>query len=156
MIIEQATQNDAPIIHDLMIKAFMEYQDDTPPSSALEETVESVFKAIEKGERAFIAYNENQPVGMIRFHLKQGDVYFYRLAVLPEHQGKGIAKRLIKSLELYAQEISSPIIRCKVRVNALKNLQLYTSIGYSIYDKEIVHKPNGVAIEVISLKKQLQ
>jgi hypothetical protein len=39
---------DAPIIHDLMIKAFMEYKDEVPPSSAMEETVQSVLIALKE------------------------------------------------------------------------------------------------------------
>jgi hypothetical protein len=36
-----------------------------------------------------------------------------------------------------------------------KNIELYRSIGYSIYDEEVVVKPNGVDIKVVSMKKQL-
>lgn len=44
MVINSAILSDAPVIHDLMIKAFMEYKNEIPPSSALEETVLSVSK----------------------------------------------------------------------------------------------------------------
>lgn len=36
-----------------------------------------------------------------------------------------------------------------------KNIQLYSSIGYSIYDEEVVHKPNGINIQVVSMQKKL-
>ena len=155
MIINPATSSDTPLIHDLMMKAFREYKNDIPPSSALEETVQSVSNAFEKGEEAMIAYEENQAVGMVRFQLKDEGLYFYRLSVIPEKQGEGIAKNILKSLEAYATKINVSTILCKVRVTVTKNLQLYNSIGYHVYDEEIVHKPNGITIKVVSMKKDL-
>jgi len=56
MVIMLAQLKDAPIIHDVMLQAFKEYEHATPPSSALNETVESIKKDMERGEYAFIAY----------------------------------------------------------------------------------------------------
>ena len=50
-----------------MIQAFMEYKDEVPPSSALEETCESISIALEGIEKALICYLYNKPVGMVRF-----------------------------------------------------------------------------------------
>jgi len=155
MIINSALPSDAPIIHDLMMKAFIEYKDVIPPSSALEETVQSVIDALEREEKALIAYENNRPVGMVRFILKDEGLYFYRLSVLPEKQGKGIAKMILKSIEDYANKIGVSIILCKVRMTVARNIQLYNSIGYHIYDEEIVHKPNGVNLKIVLMKKTL-
>ena len=149
MIINLAKISDAPVIYDLMIKAFMQYNNETPPSSALEETIQSVTEALDKGERALIAYEENNPVGMVRFQLENKGLYFYRLSVLPEKQRQGIAKRLLKSLEEYAEKDEVSTILCKVRMTVQKNIELYSSIGYEIYDEEVVHKPNGINIKVV-------
>ena len=155
MKIVLAEVTDAPIIHDLMIKAFMEYKDEVPPSSALEETVETISTALEDGEKAFIGYIGDEPVAMVRFRLNDNGVYFYRLSVIPEKQGQGIAKEIIKSLDDYAKQNGKSTIRCKVRMTLPKNIQLYSSIGYRIYGEEVVHKPNGINIKVVSMKKQL-
>lgn len=155
MNIKVAGPADASVIHDLMMKAFMEYKHAVPPSSALEETVQSVSDALEKGEKALIAYEKNDPVGMVRFQLMANGLYFYRLSVLPEKQGEGIAKEILKSLEVYAGNAGVPTIRCKVRKSVPKNIQLYTSFGYSVYHEEMVHKPNGIRFKVVSMKKEL-
>lgn len=152
MVINTATTSDAALIHNLMIMAFMEYKNETPPSSALDETVQSVSDALGKGEKTLIAFEENKPVGMVRFQLKNEDLYFYRLSVIPEKQGQGIAKKILKSLEDYANKVEGSTILCKVRMTVQKNIQLYSSIGYAVYDKEVVHKPNGINI---SMKKEL-
>lgn len=155
MKIRFAKVSDAPLIHDLMIKAFIEYKGEIPPSSALEETTKSITAALEDGEQALISYIQDEPVGMIRFHLKEKGVYFYRLSVIPEKQGKGIAKKLLKSLEEYAKQIKKSKVLCKVRMTVPKNIKLYSSLGYRIYDEEVVHKPNGIKIKVVSMMKQL-
>lgn len=73
-----AKVSDAPLIHDLMIKAFMEYKDEIPPSSALDETVQSISNALEDGEQSLICFDGDEPVGMVRFQLKDEGLYFYR------------------------------------------------------------------------------
>lgn len=155
MIINFAISSDAPVIHDLMIKAFMEYKNETPPSSALEETVQSVSNALEQGEKALVAFEENNPVGMVLFQIKDEGLYFYRLSVIPERQGKGIAKKILKSLEDYANTVDVTTILCKVRKTVNKNIQLYSSIGYGVYGEEVVHKLNGINIKVVLMKKEL-
>ncbi|MDF9759578.1 ribosomal protein S18 acetylase RimI-like enzyme [Peribacillus simplex] len=155
MEIKFAEVSDAPIIHDLMIKAFMEYKDEVPPSSALEETVQSVLIALKDGEQGLISYVDNQPVGMVRFQLKEDGLYFYRLSVIPEKQCLGIAKKILRSLEDFAIKKEVTTIFCKVRMTVPKNIKLYSSIGYGIYDEEVVHKPNGINIKVVSMMKKL-
>ena len=155
MEIKLADVSDAPIIHELMIKAFMEYKDEVPPSSALEETVESITTALKDNEKGLIAYVDETPVGMVRFQLKENGLYFFRLSVIPERQGQGIAKKVLKFLEDYAKGKEISKLLCKVRMTVTKNIKLYSSIGYSIYDEEVVHKPNAINIKVVSMMKKL-
>ena len=155
MKIRLAEASDAAIIHDLMIKAFMEYKDEIPPSSALEETVQTISTALENGEQAFISYIDDEPAGMVRFRVEDKGVYFHRLSVIPEKQGQGIAKEILKSLDDYAKQNEKLTMLCKVRMTVPKNIKLYSSIGYRIYDEEVVHKPNGINIKVVSMEKQL-
>nr|WP_304220257.1 GNAT family N-acetyltransferase [Fredinandcohnia onubensis] len=155
MEIKLADESDAPIIHELMIKAFMEYKDEVPPSSALKETVESISTALKDNEKGLIAYVGEKPVGMVRFQIKENELYFFRLSVIPEEQGQGIAKKVLKCLEDYAKDKEIPKLLCKVRMAVPKNIMLYSSIGYSVYDEEIVHKPNGINIKVVSMIKHI-
>lgn len=155
MDIRFANISDAPLIHDLMIRAFSEYKNEIPPSSALEETVHSISTALNEGEQCLIGFIENVPVGMVRFQLKKEGLYFYRLSVVPEKQGNGIAKQLLKTLEEYALKKEIFTLICKVRMNVPRNIQLYKSIGYEIYDEEVVQKPNGINLKVVNMRKQL-
>ncbi|MEW9669871.1 GNAT family N-acetyltransferase [Ammoniphilus sp. 3BR4] len=156
LYIRLAEVGDASLIHEVMIKAFLEYKNEIPPSSALYETIESITDALQKeDEQAAICYKDSKPVGLVRFKFKENGVYFYRLSVLPEKQGKGIAKAILNWLEGYAIKNSKPSIFCKVRLTIPRNIKLYNSLGYYIYAEEVVNKPNGIKIRVVSMKKQL-
>lgn len=155
MEIKIADVSDAPLIHDLMINAFLEYKDVVPPSSALEENVQSISDSLKEGEQSLIGFVDNVPVGMVRFQLKEEGLYFYRLSVIPEKQGQGIAKKLLKFLEEYAHKKEVSTLFCKVRMMVSRNINLYRSIGYKIYNEEVVLKPNGIKLKVVSMEKKL-
>ncbi|WP_338062849.1 GNAT family N-acetyltransferase [Sporolactobacillus pectinivorans] len=151
-----ATCSDAALIHSLMIRAFAEYQKSGAPSSAMKETAASIQKSLAASEQALIAYDDGStPVGMVRFMLRRDDVYFYRLAVIPERQGHGIAKTIVYQMEEVARRNGKNMAVCRVRKNVGRNLKLYQSIGFHIFDQEIVHKPGGINLKVVHMKKKL-
>ncbi|MCZ8540053.1 hypothetical protein M9R85_07075 [Psychrobacillus psychrodurans] len=47
-------------------------------------------------------------------------------------------------------------IFCKVRMTVPKNIKLYISIEYEIYDEVGVHKPDCINIKVVSMIKSLK
>ncbi|KPN95897.1 N-acetyltransferase [Lysinibacillus sp. ZYM-1] len=146
---------DAPIIHKVMIQAFQEYERATPPSNALSETVESIEQAMRAGEQTFIGYMEQQPVAMVRFTLSTQSIYFFRLSVIPERQGQGLAKALIAKLEQYALMKGKKISQCKVRWNVPRNIELYRSLGYVVTKKEMGENRNGISLATVTMEKRL-
>ena len=54
-----------------MIQAFSEYKNEVSPSSALQETHQMITDSFKSGEQALIAYENNQPIGMVRFKLNK-------------------------------------------------------------------------------------
>lgn len=150
-----AEVSDAPIVHQLMIEAFTEYKNKIPPTSALNETVDSITEALINGEQALITYIDDEPVGMLRYQVTNDGVYFYRLSIIPEKQGQGIAKQLLQSLENHAIQNNHPALLCKVRSDVPKNIKLYQSIGFNIYDEYVIYKPNGITINVVAMEKVL-
>lgn len=147
---------NALVIHNIMIQAYLEYNQMGMPSSALKETIESVQEALNNGEQAFVGYDRNgKPVAMVRFQVKENHVYFSRLSVLPECRGKGFAKQLLKALEAYAKQNAIPEIRCIVRKNMDRNVLLYTNAGYQIYDEVLSQLINGDDVTIVSMKKEV-
>ncbi len=150
-----AQVEDASVIHNVMLQAFKEYEHATPPSSALSETVESIEQAMKKGEHAFIGYIDEQPVAMVRFTLNAQGIYFFRLSVIPEKQGHGLAKALLQELEQYALANEKTISECKVRMSVPRNIELYRSVGYVVTKEEMSENRNGDSLSVVTMEKKL-
>ncbi|MDN4494783.1 GNAT family N-acetyltransferase [Ureibacillus aquaedulcis] len=147
---------NALVIHNIMQLAFIEYDQAGMPSSALKETSESVQEDLDSGEQAFVGYEKNgKPIAMVRFQVKEDYLYFYRLSVLPECQGKGHAKQLLKALEVYAKQNRIQEVHCKVRKNVERNVLLYKNLGYEIFKEEVAQLISGDVIPVVSMKKQV-
>lgn len=147
---------NALVIHNIMLQAFIEYDQVGMPSSALKETIDSIQRDLDNGEQAFVGYDQNRkPIAMVRFQLKNDYLYFYRLSVLPECQGMGHAKQLLKALEIYANQNAITEVHCKVRKNVERNVLLYTNIGYEIYEENVFMLISGDSIPVISMKKRV-
>lgn len=155
MKIMLAKFEDAQVIHEVMLQAFKEYEHATPPSSALSETVSSIEQALNDGEQAFIAYVDEQAAAMVRFTMSDKGIYFFRLSVIPEKQGQGLAKALVAEIEKYACAQRKQKSECKVRMDVLKNIALYQSLDYEITKEEVVENRNGIAIPVVTMTKML-
>jgi hypothetical protein len=78
----------------IMQLAFEEYRGRlVPPSGALTETAEDVRTAI-RGGGAFFAFAGDTAVGSACYRLFPDHAYAERVAVLPEHRGKGVYEDL--------------------------------------------------------------
>ncbi|WP_027409132.1 GNAT family N-acetyltransferase [Anoxybacteroides tepidamans] len=156
MTIRLAVKEEAPLIHEVMMAAFAEYREMDVPSSALEETVESIQQVLESGkEQALLYFDGKRPIGMVRFTLDETSLYFFRLSVRPDSRGKGIAKAMLRALEQYAKEHGCYEIRCSVRLSLTKNVRLYESMGYTILEERIVTAVNGSFVKTAEMQKQL-
>ncbi|MFC4323012.1 hypothetical protein [Litchfieldia salsa] len=93
MTIRSATTSDAPVIHALMIKAFTEYKNEIPPSSALEETVQSVSDDLQNGEKALIAFEGNNPIGIVRYRILDEGLFFIGCQLFLKNKDKVLQKR---------------------------------------------------------------
>ncbi|MCV9884195.1 GNAT family N-acetyltransferase [Metabacillus halosaccharovorans] len=156
MEIKIAIDTDIPVVYTLMLEAFEEYRTFDVPSSALNESLEALQKAVKSNlEKALLCSINGVPVGSCRFTMKEDTLYFSRLSVTPLARGKGIAKAMLLWLEKYAYNHSIGKIECRVRVSLPKNISLYKSLGYSITKEEAVTNPNGILVNTVVMEKTL-
>jgi ribosomal protein S18 acetylase RimI-like enzyme len=153
-MIRLASAEDAYLVHKIMLLAFEEYQNIDVPSSALNETIESIEQSLNKGyEKALLYFSNDSPLGSVRFIIKDNSLYFSRLSVSPETRGKGIAKSILSWLEAYAKTNAITEITCRVRVSAPQYIQLYISVGFIVVKEEVVTNPNGFPVKTVVMKK---
>jgi ribosomal protein S18 acetylase RimI-like enzyme len=153
--IREATSDDAATIHSLMIIAFEEYRTAIPPSSALDETEESVLEALRSGqEHAVILFEDDMATAMIRYKYIDNAIYFFRLSVIPARRRRGHARQLIKWVEKQGVTKGLDFSRCKIRQSIQNNLVLYQNMGYEVVDQELIVRPEGT-IKTLTLEKKL-
>ncbi|BBI32110.1 GNAT family N-acetyltransferase [Cohnella abietis] len=153
--IREATPEDADTIYSLMHIAFEEYRTAIPPSSALEETDESVLSALrDQGESAAILYEDDTATAMVRFKYDRDEIYFFRLSVVPARRRRGYAKQLVKWIEKQGITKGLNVSRCKVRQSIQNNLVLYQDMGYEVVNQELIVRPGGT-IKELTLEKRI-
>jgi GNAT superfamily N-acetyltransferase len=156
LMIRLAKEDEADLVHRVMMLAFEEYRHMDIPSSALNETVCSIQNSLKNGsEKALLCFDDGIPVGSVRFKTNNNSLYFSRLSVCPEARGRGIAKFLLKWLEDYAKEHGKSEVWCRVRMSVPQNIQLYSSIGYNVCKEEVVINPNGFPVKTVVMKKEI-
>jgi ribosomal protein S18 acetylase RimI-like enzyme len=146
-----ASLDEAPLVRDIMLKAYAEYEDALPVASgAHAETVETVVDDMRQGG-AVLAVDGGEPIGSARF-LPEGDhLYVGRLAVLPSHRRRGVATALMRFLEDVARCRGHAAIRIGVRESLPANVGLYESLGYAVVSIE--PHPRGSDRVVTMLRK---
>ncbi|MBE1554209.1 GNAT family N-acetyltransferase [Sporosarcina limicola] len=132
LLITKASIGDAELIHTMQVESFQplldKYKDfgTNPANEGIERTIERLNQ--KQTDYYLISYQTN-PVGAIR--IAKRDNHRYRLSpifILPEYQGRGIAKATIQIVEeIYTDwlvwELDTILEECKL-------CGLYESLGY--------------------------
>ena len=127
-----ATPADAPTVHALTQAAFATLAGKIdPPSSARLETVEAVAAALAAGGGG-IAEIAGEPVGAVRFQPAEDHLYVGRVAVAPEHRGRGVARALMALAERRAAAAGLPETRVEVRRSLTGNIAMFERLGYAV------------------------
>ncbi|CAM4024217.1 GNAT family N-acetyltransferase [Alkalicoccus chagannorensis] len=157
MNIVQAQAADAAYIHNIMLRSFAHYQNHPElPSGALEETTVSVYQALTaRGEEALIVWDDNHPAAMVRYRDQEDGIEFFRLSVVPEYRGRGLARRLIREVERRCIDRGKAIVRCKVRAEEKANMKMYRHIGFE-KEKQETWERKGTTLEVAFMKKKAE
>jgi ribosomal protein S18 acetylase RimI-like enzyme len=138
MLIEQATADDAAEILALQKFAYVseaEIYDDfgiQPMTQTLDELMgefgtHAVFKALREG----------RIVGSVRTRLDNGTCHVGKLIVHPEAQNLGIGSALMRHLEQFFPEAAR--FELFTGHKSLRNLYLYTKLGYREFKREQVN-----------------
>lgn len=67
---------------------------------------------------------------VLLFHMGTSSARVYSLAVHPDYQGKGIARKLMVAIEEHAVEHACVALRLEVRVDGTAAISLYEQLGY--------------------------
>ncbi len=131
VVVRPAVLSDARDVAATIAAAFEQYRGKLKPESgAFAETAKGIGQELRKGAGAIVAERNGKVVGCVMTKLLEGDLYFGRLAVLPQARGLGVARLLIEAVEADARRRGLPGVRLGVRVVLADNQRLFTSLGY--------------------------
>lgn len=134
MKIEKGTYNDLEAILRLQKAAFISeaelYNDyKIQPLKQRFEEIEKEFKNM----TFFKATIDEKIIGSVRGSLDKGICFIRKLIVHPDFQNKGVGKILMNMIENHFSEAKK--YRIFTGHKSEKNIGLYTSMGYEIYNK---------------------
>ena len=96
----------------------------------------SLQKQMSKGQQFIMAFDEEKPVAVASYSVKENTPSVYKLHkiyILPNQQGKGIGKQVIN----YIKHDIDPVTSLQLNVNRNnKALQFYQKIGFKIIAEE--------------------
>ena len=137
LALRAATLADAPAIAATIATAFAQYRGIlVPETSAFRETPEAITTQLAAGSSVIVAERNGTMIGCVVTEVLEGDLYFGRLAVLPEARGTGLAKRLIGAVEDEARRRGLPGVRLGVRIALEANQRLFNPLGYREISRE--------------------
>ncbi len=122
--VREAHSGDADLLHDILVRAFSEYEGRLdPPSGVHAETIDSVKDRVNEGG-ALICEAGGVVAGCVFYAPQAGYLYVGRLAVVPEYRRRGIGDLLLQAAERRAAEFGLSHVRLGVRL-ALGTLRAY-------------------------------
>jgi len=137
LVLRPAIVSDAAAVAATIAAAFEQYRGKLQPESgAFRETAKGIAGELRRGAGAIVAERNGRVVGCVMTKMLDGDLYFGRLAVLPEARGTGVAKRLIEAVEADARSRGLPGVQLGVRVVLTANQKLFASLGYVEISRE--------------------
>lgn len=137
VVIRRATRSDAPVIREIQMLSFGEYQSFlglSAPPAAMRETLEAIEAATET-QAVFIAvYNQMKVIGAIRARLlTQGVGYIGRFATLPSWQKAGAGSQLMAAALEWCADHGCRAVTLHTAVKQIPLARFYHGQGFYVH-----------------------
>lgn len=138
LTVRAARPEDAAAVVEVVHEAFTARPALDPPSTALEETVDSVREAIEE-HGGLIAHLDGRPVGALLLHHEGSTLRLRRVSVLPRAQRAGVARALAEAADQEGTRRGATILRLEARAELPGTVRFWTRAGYTVVDVDGPH-----------------
>ncbi|MGM9699184.1 MAG: GNAT family N-acetyltransferase [Prevotella sp.] len=133
--IEIASIDDVPALLRLQHKAFGPLVEELHWNDApnMTETIEQAYEGFAQNTTLKIEDEHHGIIASVRGNVTEGRLWIGRLMVLPEHQHKGLGRRLLKEIQSMLPHNRACFGTC---LQVKKSMELYESEGFRVYDTE--------------------
>ncbi len=128
------------LIHRLTQAAFAEFRGALDPPSGAEAETPAVVAADIAAGGAAVAWIGQEPVAAVRVARQPDHLYVGRLAVLPSHRGRGVARALMAFAEAHAASLGLPEVRVEVRSALPGNVAFFRRCGFAVVEERPHHR----------------
>lgn len=132
--ISQADSNfsDWPALLALLHRAFGFMDGRIAPPSSLHLLTRDSIADKSQAESLFLATKSGELLGCVFAAQQPDSLYIGKLAVHPEHQRKGIGRRLMDAVEHYAVSKDIDTLELNTRIELIENQSTFQSMGYHV------------------------
>lgn len=149
LTVRLGTPEDYPAVLEIQYRAYRQkesplYGENIPP---LKETPETIAGEIAAGKQLLIGESGGRVVASLRMKLlDDGSVYWGRLSVDPDIQGKRIGQRMALATESFHPDAPAMVLDCGEQSD--ENMHIYSKLGYRLTG-ESFQVPNGPKVLVM-------
>jgi len=138
----RATADDATALNALAQAAYAIY---VPVIGREPQPMATDWQTLFASQEIWIVDGPSGPIASLALKVEPDHVVVWSVAVLPEHQHKGLGRRLLGFAETHSRSLRRPEIRLFTNAKVVRNIALYRSLGYvetrreGLLDRVIVH-----------------
>lgn len=138
----RATTSDAAALNALARAAYAIY---LPVIGREPQPMATDWQTLFASQEIWIVDGPSGPIASLALEVEPDHLVIWSVAVLPEHQRKGMGRRFLEFAEARSRELKRPEIRLFTNAKMVRNIALYRSLGYAetrredLPDRVIVH-----------------
>jgi tRNA threonylcarbamoyladenosine biosynthesis protein TsaE len=143
----EATPDDAALVRDVIHQAFAARPHLDPPSTALDESVDSVAAVIAQ-QGGLLSRVDGVPAGALLFDVEGSALAMRRVSVVPHFQSRGVASALVGVAEEIAAQRGYDDMTLRARSELPATLVFWSRRGYHRLTQHSSHLVLGKALPV--------
>ncbi|PHI19055.1 GNAT family N-acetyltransferase [Lewinellaceae bacterium SD302] len=161
-MLKKATTTDIPTIQSLAHRTWPDTFGDILSPDQIDYMLEMMYspaairEQMEKGHVFHLVYEAGQPQGYLSHQLDYlpGTTKVHKIYVLPEQQGKGLGKLLIRAAERFAKEAGQQTLRLDVNYQN-QAIGFYEYLGFVKIGRHNTDIGNGYLMEDFIMEAKL-
>jgi GNAT superfamily N-acetyltransferase len=123
---------DWQALHRLLHDAFADMEDRIDPSSSLHQmSPDGIAHFAQDNTIIVIEDTPDIPIACVFLNIKGPALYIGKLAVAPNHRGRGFAAKLIQGATHKARDLDLPFLELETRIELVENHAIFQAMGFA-------------------------